>query len=111
MHVAISGFDSHEYGGGPHTHCFEGYCDYGTQGCVGQKHPSCGGIGDHVQALAQLLDNRDYAGLSMYMGSGAPLEVLWEEGVVAIYQCAGQVGATVALEAAALGAVAVAEMD
>jgi hypothetical protein len=61
-----------------------------------------------VRQVANLLGESDIAGLYLLTQSAVPVDVVWDEGIIAVYQCAGRVSATIALTGAELAALAVA---
>ena len=75
--------------------------------CVG-KHPICI-RGDGFDASLAALDAADFAELNAIMDTGAGIEVLWDTGLLAFYDCANRVVASVALTGGELAALAVAE--
>lgn len=75
--------------------------------CVG-KHPMCIRAGGFDASLVAL-EAADFAELNAIMDTGAGIEVLWDTGILAFYDCADRVVASVALTGEELAALAVAE--
>ena len=96
-----------ETGDGPHSWCFEGLCLMSVSGCMG-KHAMCVRGGGFDASLAAL-DAADFVELNAIMDIGAGIEVLWDSGLLAFYDCANRVVASVALTGGELAALAVAE--
>ena len=102
------GHGSHDANLGSHTSCWPGHCEWSMgPNCMGQ-HPLCvrGGAWD---ASLAALEGTDFAKLSAIMDIGAGIEVLWEPGLLAFYDCADRVIASVALTGVEVAALAVAE--
>lgn len=91
---------SHEVGEGSHPYgnCWEGYCDFGSPGCEGMKHPKCGQHqNEQLAELVRLLEAGDLVAVSILAEADEFVEVAWEEGLLAVYQCSGRVSGTIAL--------------
>lgn len=89
------GRGSHEVLTQPHRWCFEGLCEMRVGSCL-SKHPIC--IRGHgFDASLAALDDADFAELRTIMDAGAGIDVLWERGLLAFYDCANRVVASVAL--------------
>ena len=78
-----------------------------VSGCMG-KHAMCVRGGGFDASLAAL-DAADFVELNAIMDIGAGIEVLWDSGLLAFYDCANRVVASVALTGGELAALAVAE--
>ena len=102
------GYGSHDVLEGSHTSCWPGHCEFSFgPGCMG-NHPVCS-RGPGLDASLSALDGSDFAELGTILDSGAGIEVLWEPGLLAFYDCVNRVVASVALTGEELAALAVAE--
>ena len=103
----VIGRGSHDEGLRPHSWCFEGICEMRVGSCI-SKHALCNRSSGFDASLAAL-DAADFAELHAIMDTGAGIRVLWEHGLLAFYDCADRVVASVVLTGQELAALAVAE--
>lgn len=97
---------SHEIGEGDHPHCWEGYCNTGSGGTCEAKHKECdSGQHEQLEELVDLLDAGDLASVFLLAEASDLVEVDWEEGLLAVFQCSGRVSGTVALNGSELQAL------
>jgi hypothetical protein len=64
-----------------------------------------------VDRFTELLDAGDYPGVHEMAQAGAPVRILRDEGLLVIYQCAGRVAASIALQPIELAALLLADAN
>ncbi len=100
---------SHTTGAGPHAWCWPGACAMTYSEECQAQHSMCIRGGGSVGTSLAALEAGDFAELNSLMHMGAGIEVLWDAGLLAFYDCTNRVVASVSLTTEELATLAVAE--